>query len=271
MTKNKVSIFNLNEGPIKTKTIGKILVVTIDRPKANAIDLKTSRIMGDIFKSLRDDKRLRVAILTASGEKFFCPGWDLKAASEGDAVDGDYGVGGFGGLQELPNMNKPVIAAINGICCGGGLEWALSCDIIIAAEHATFALPEIKSGIIADAATIKLPKRIPYHIAMELLFTGRWLDAQEAHKWGFVNEIVEKEKLMHRAREMADLLASGPPLVFAAIKEIARYSENHSFQETLNKMNRKEFSTINTLYGSDDQLEGAKAFAEKRDPVWKGK
>ena len=106
---------------------------------------------------------------------------------------------------------------------------------------------------------------------MELLFTGRWLDAQEAHKWGFVNEIVEKEKLMHRAREMADLLASGPPLVFAAIKEIARYSENHSFQETLNKMNRKEFSTINTLYGSDDQLEGAKAFAEKRDPVWKGK
>ena len=151
------------------------------------------------------------------------------------------------------------------------MEWALSCDIIIAAEHATFALPEIKSGIIADAATIKLPKRIPYHIAMELLFTGRWLDAQEAHKWGFVNEIVEKEKLMHRAREMADLLASGPPLVFAAIKEIARYSENHSFQETLNKMNRKEFSTINTLYGSDDQLEGAKAFAEKRDPVWKGK
>ena len=151
------------------------------------------------------------------------------------------------------------------------MEWALSCDIIIAAEHATFALPEIKSGIIADAATIKLPKRIPYHIAMELLFTGRWLDAQEAHKWGFVNEIVEKEKLMHRAREMADLLASGPPLVFAAIKEIARYSENHSFQETLNKMNRKEFSTINNLYGSDDQLEGAKAFAEKRDPVWKGK
>ena len=151
------------------------------------------------------------------------------------------------------------------------MEWALSCDIIIAAEHAAFALPEIKSGIIADAATIKLPKRIPYHIAMELLFTGRWLDAQEAHKWGFVNEIVEKEKLMHRAREIADLLASGPPLVFAAIKEIARYSENHSFQETLNKMNRKEFSTISTLYGSDDQLEGAKAFAEKRDPVWKGK
>ena len=171
----------------------------------------------------------------------------------------------------MPNLNKPVIAAINGICCGGGLEWALSCDIIIAAEHASFALPEIKSGIIADAATIKLPKRIPYHIAMELLFTGRWIDAKEANRWGLVNEIVDKDSLMDRAREIADHLASGPPLVFAAIKEIARYAENHSFQETLNKMNRKEFSTIQTLYGSGDQIEGAKAFTEKRDPVWKGK
>ena len=132
-------------------------------------------------------------------------------------------------------------------------------------------MPEIKSGIIADAATIKLPKRIPYHIAMELLFTGRWIDAKEANRWGLVNEIVDKDSLMDRAREIADHLASGPPLVFAAIKEIARYSENHSFQETLNKMNRKEFSTIQTLYGSEDQIEGARAFAEKRDPVWKGK
>ena len=125
MKKNKFSHLNLEEGPIKTKTIGKILEIIIDRPKANAIDLKTSRLMGEIFKSFRDDNKLRVAILTAAGEKFFCPGWDLKAASEGDAVDGDYGVGGFGGLQELPNMNKPVIAAVNGICCGGGLEICL--------------------------------------------------------------------------------------------------------------------------------------------------
>ena len=121
------------------------------------------------------------------GEKFFCPGWDLKAAAGGDAVDGDYGVGGFGGLQELPHLDKPVIAAVNGIACGGGLELALSCDIILAAEHATFALPEIRSGTVADAASIKLPKRIPYHIAMEMLLTGRWIDADEAHRWGLVN------------------------------------------------------------------------------------
>ena len=193
MKKNKVSHLNLEEGPIKTKTIGKILKIIIDRPKANAIDLKTSRLMGEIFKSFRDDNKLRVAILTAAGEKFFCPGWDLKAASEGDAVDGDYGVGGFGGLQELPNMNKPVIAAVNGICCGGGLEIALSCDIILAAETATFALPEINSGTVADAASIKLPKRIPYHIAMEMLMTGRWINAEEAAKWGLINHIINQK------------------------------------------------------------------------------
>ena len=116
----------LTEGPIRTRREGAILEVTLDRPKANAIDLKTSRIMGLTFRAFRDDDSLRVCILRAEGEKFFCPGWDLKAAADGDAVDGDYGVGGFGGLQELPNLNKPVIAAVNGICCGGGLELALS-------------------------------------------------------------------------------------------------------------------------------------------------
>ena len=166
---------------------GAVLQVTLDRPKANAIDVATSRAMGELFAQFRDDPTLRVAIITGAGEKFFCPGWDLKAAADGEAVDSDYGVGGFGGLQELPDLNKPIIAAINGICCGGGLEWALSADLIIAAEHATFALPEINSGTIADAATLKLPKRIPYHIAMEMLFTGRWMDAAEAHRWGLVN------------------------------------------------------------------------------------
>ncbi|MCE8514705.1 crotonobetainyl-CoA hydratase [Ruegeria pomeroyi] len=256
--------------PIKTRRDGAIFEVTLDRPKANAIDLATSRIMGEVFREFRDDPELRVAILTGGGEKFFCPGWDLKAAADGDAVDGDYGVGGFGGLQELRDMNKPVIAAVNGIACGGGLELALSADMIIAADHARFALPEIRSGTVADAASVKLPKRIPYHIAMELLLTGRWFDAEEAHRWGLVNEIVPGAQLMDRAWELARLLASGPPLVYAAIKEIVREAEDAKFQDTMNKITKRQLRTVDVLYSSEDQLEGARAFAEKRDPVWKG-
>lgn len=256
---------------IKTKREGAILEVALDRPKANAIDLETSREMGEVFRAFRDNPDLRVAIITGGGEKFFCPGWDLKAAADGDAVDGDYGVGGFGGLQEMREMNKPVIAAVNGIACGGGLELALSADIIIAADHATFALPEIRSGTVADAASIKLPKRIPYHIAMELLLTGRWFDAEEAHRWGLVNEIVLATDLMDRAWEQARLLASGPPLVYAAIKEIVRDAENAKFQDAMNRITQRQLRTVDILYDSEDQLEGARAFAEKRDPVWKGK
>jgi crotonobetainyl-CoA hydratase len=261
----------MSEDPIKTKRNGHVLEVTIDRPKANAIDLVTSRVMGEVFRNFRDDPDVRVAILTAHNEKFFCPGWDLKAAANGDAVDGDYGVGGFGGLQELRAMNKPVICAVNGICCGGGLEIALSCDIILAAEHATFALPEIRSGTIADAASIKLPKRIPYHIAMEMLLTGRWLEAQEALRWGMINHVHKSEELMLEARKMAELLASGPPLVYAAIKEVVREAEDMKFQDCLNKITQSQFESIDRLYHSEDQLEGARAFSEKRDPVWKGR
>lgn len=261
----------MTDTPIKTETNGAVLEVRIDRPKANAVDLATSRIMGEVFRDFRDNDALRVAIITGTGEKFFCPGWDLKAAADGDAVDGDYGVGGFGGMQELRGLNKPIIAAINGICCGGGLEIALSADIILAADHASFALPEIRSGTVADAASIKLPKRIPYHIAMEMLLTGRWLDAEEAARWGMINHIHPADQLMIKAREMAQLIASGPPLVNAAIKEIVREAENMKFQDALNKITQSQFETVDRLYSSEDQLEGARAFAEKRDPVWKGK
>ena len=259
------------DGPIKTRREGGILEVVLDRPKANAIDLATSRIMGEVFAGFRDDADLRVAIVTGSGEKFFSPGWDLKAAADGDAVDGDYGVGGFGGLQELRGLNKPVIAAVNGIACGGGLELALSADMILAADHATFALPEIRSGTVADAASIKLPKRIPYHIAMELLLTGRWFDAEEGHRWGLVNEVLPAPDLMTRAWELARLIESGPPLVYAAIKEVVRDAEDAKFQDALNRITSRQLPTVNVLYGSDDQLEGARAFAEKRDPIWKGR
>ena len=261
----------LSEGPVRTRVEDGVLEVTLDRPKANAIDLATSRLMGEVFREFRDDDGLRVALLRAAGDRFFCAGWDLKAAADGEAVDGDYGVGGFGGLQELPGLNKPVIAAVNGICCGGGLELALSCDLILASETARFALPEIRSGTIADAASLKLPKRIPYHVAMDLLLTGRWFDAAEALHWGLLREVTPPEELQPRAWELARLLAGGPPLVYAAIKEVVREAEAMRFNDALNRITRRQFASIDRLYSSEDQLEGARAFAESRDPVWKGR
>ena len=257
--------------PIQVEARGAVLVVTLNRPTANAIDVPTSRLMGETFAEFRDDPALRVAIITGAGDKFFCAGWDLKAAAQGEAADSDYGVGGFGGLQELPDLNKPVIAAVNGICCGGGLELALSADLILASEQATFALPEINSGTIADAATLKLPRRVPYHVAMELLLTGRWMDAIEAHHWGLVNETLPKDQLIVRANELADTLADGPPLVYAAIKEVLRESEGLAFQRALDQITGRKIPSVDRLYSSDDQLEGARAFAEKRKPLWRGR
>jgi crotonobetainyl-CoA hydratase len=247
-----------------------ILEITLDRPKANAIDNPTSREMGNIFAGFRDDSTLRVAIVTAAGEKFFSAGWDLKAAAAGETPDSDYGVGGFGGLQELPGLNKPVIAAVNGIAVGGGFELALSADLILAAEHARFALPEINVGQLADAATIKLPRRIPHHVAMDLLLTGRWMEAEEAKHWGLVNEVMPADRLMDRARELAALLASGPPLVFAAVKEVVRETSQLPVQDAFDRITQKRLQTVKTLYESDDVKEGARAFAEKRAPAWRG-
>ena len=255
--------------PVKTLIKDSILEVTIDRPKANAIDAKTSIILGEIFSNFRDDANLKVAIITGAGGKFFSAGWDLKAVSEGEEADADYGVGGFGGLQELPNLNKPVIAAVNGIACGGGFEIMISADIIVASEDSTFALPEINVGVIADAATIKLRRRIPYHVAVEFLMTGRWMDTKEAKHWGLINEVVKKKDVLDRAWEIATKISNGPNLIYSSIKEVLRETENEKELPSFRIL--RSLDTVKKVYGSHDLKEGASSFVKKTDPKWQDK
>ena len=254
---------------ILTAKDGAVLEVRIDRPKANAIDLAASRRLNDVFSAFRDDPALRIAIITGTGEKFFCPGWDLKAAAAGEKSDEDWGVGGFGGLNYPRNLNKPIIAAVNGIACGGGFELVLGTDIIVMEEHAKFALPEINVGVLADAGTIKLRRRIPYHVAVEFLLTGRWMDAAEAKHWGLANHVVPKGEGLQKAREIARQLADGPPLLFPAIKQLLRHTEMVPEHEAFEL--HDSLDLVQRVIRSDDLLEGTRAFAEKRKPRWTGR
>jgi crotonobetainyl-CoA hydratase len=254
---------------IDTTKNGGILEVTLNRPKANAIDLAASRRLNAIFTEFRDAPELRVAIITGAGEKFFSPGWDLKAAAGGEESDEDWGVGGFGGLNYPRNLNKPIVAAVNGIACGGGFEIMLGTDIIVAEEHARFALPEINVGVLADAATIKLRRRVPYHVAVEFLMTGRWMDAAEAKHWGLINHIVPKGQAMTKAREIAQQLSEGPPLLFPAIKQLLRHTEVVAEHEAFSL--HDSLDAVQRVIRSEDLKEGTLAFTEKRAPRWKGR
>jgi crotonobetainyl-CoA hydratase len=258
----------MSEG-IMTAIDGPILEVTLDRPKANAINLAASRRLNEVFGSFRDDPKLRIAIITGAGDRFFSAGWDLKGAAAGEESDADWGAAGFGGLNHPRNLDKPIISAVNGIACGGGFEIVLGTDIIVMEEHARFALPEINVGVLADAGTIKLRRRIPYHVAVEFLMTGRWMDAAEAKHWGLANHVVARGQALSKARELAHQLAAGPPLLFPAIKQLLRHTEmvpEHQAFELHDSLH-----AVQQVIRSEDLKEGARAFTEKRPPAWKGK
>ncbi|QIJ06266.1 crotonobetainyl-CoA hydratase [Shewanella chilikensis] len=251
---------------------GHILEITLDRPKANAIDAKTSFAMGEAFIAFRDDPELRVAIITGAGERFFSAGWDLKAAAEGEAPDADFGPGGFAGLTELFDLDKPVIAAVNGYAFGGGFELALAADLIVCSDNASFALPEAKLGIVPDSGgMLRLPKLIPPAIVNEMMMTGRRMDAQEALRWGIVNRVVDNSQLMETARELAQEITQSAPLALAALKEVYRTTSEMPVEEAYRFIRSGQLKHYPSVLHSEDALEGPQAFAEKRDPVWKGK
>ena len=255
---------------IRADRRGATLEVTIDRPKANAIDAATSRELGEAFAAFRDDPELRVAILTGAGGRFFSAGWDLKAAAAGDPED--YGAGGFGGLTELFDLDKPVIAAVNGYAAGGGFEIALACDLIVASEAATFSLPEVTRGLVPDAGgVLRLPKRLPRALAMELLLTGRAMDPAEAERWGLVNRVVEPAALLDAARELADRVLAAAPLSIAAVKAVVAATEGLPVEDGYRAMREGAIPAYDRVGESEDAQEGPRAFAEGREPNWRGR
>jgi crotonobetainyl-CoA hydratase len=240
-------------------------VVTIDRPKANAIDAATSKAMGDAFATLDGDIDVRVIILTGAGPKFFSAGWDLSA---GEDFDSDYGVGGFGGFPELRDRSTPVIAAVNGMAVGGGFEIAMAADLIVAADHAQFWLPEPTLGILPDAGAVKLPRLLPPHVARELLLTGRRMDAAEGLRWGLIARVAPADELHAVAHDLATAIAASAPLSIAALLDIERRTVNLSADDAMAAL--KSLASYRSAIDSEDAHEGQAAFNERRPPIWRG-
>ena len=256
---------------VRTAVDNGVLTITLDRPKANAIDVTTSLALHAAFVRLQQDPALRVAIITGTG-RFFSAGWDLSAAVAGEAIDADHGPGGFAGLTEFFTLDKPVIAAVNGLAIGGGFELALAADLMLAADTAEFALPEVKLGMMADSGgVLRLPKRLPRAIANELLFTGRRMGAAEAQRWGLVNRVVPLAQLPEAARELAWQIVNAAPLAIAALKQVMRETETQTIQQAYQTLRSGSLPAYGAMLKSGDAKEGPRAFAEKRLPVWRGR
>ena len=256
--------------PVRTAVDDGVLTITLDRPKANAIDVTTSLALHAAFVRLQQEPALRVAIITGTG-RFFSAGWDLSAAVAGEAIDADHGPGGFAGLTEFFTLDKPVIAAVNGLAIGGGFELALAADLMVAADTAEFALPEAKLGMMADSGgVLRLPKRLPRAIAAELLLTGRRMGAAEAQSWGLVNRVVPLADLAAASQALARELVVAAPLALAAVKQVLRATEAVPVEDGYRVLRSGVLPAYRAMLTSADAQEGPQAFAEKRQPLWRG-
>jgi len=257
---------------VRAEAASGVLEITLDRPPANAIDAATSRALYEAFALLESDPELRVGIVTAAGERFFCAGWDLKAAAAGEAAGADQGPGGFAGLTELHGRAKPIIAAVNGIAAGGGFELALAADLVVAAEHADFRLPETGLGIIPDSGGVLwLPRRLPRPLAVELLLTGRPMTAAEACDRGLINQAVPADQLMPAAHALAARVIRSAPLAVAAVLEVLDATEAGSVADGFAALRSGRLPRYATMLASEDATEGPAAFAGRRPANWKGR
>lgn len=248
-----------------------VLTVTLARGKANAIDAATSRRLSEVFTRFREDGELRVAIITGTGQRFFCAGWDLDAAAAGEPYDADFGAGGFGGYAELAGLRKPVIAAVNGMAVGGGFELVLAADLVVAAEHATFFLPETSVGVIPDAGSVRLPRLLPRPVAIEVLIAGRRLTAAEALGWGLVNRVVDGGDLLDATADLADQIVASAPLAVEAVLDLVQRTERMPVSDSMRLLRSGALDPYERMLRSHDALEGPRAFTERRPPRWTGR
>ncbi len=257
--------------PVLTEQIGNVRILTINRPEArNAINLGVTIALGDALEKAEEDRDIRVVIVTGSGDTSFCAGADLKALARGEKLrvdDPARAAWGFAGYVTHP-ISKPTIAAVNGFALGGGTEIALASDLVVAADTASFGLPEVKRGIMAGAGgTFRLPRQIPPKIAMEMIFTGDPLSAEEALRWGLVNKVVPSAQLLPAALELAERICANAPLAVQGSKRVANGIVDGAVDAEAELWRLNEAEVIRIM-SSDDAKEGPRAFAERRPPKW---